>query len=80
MIIINNKIHLINANIECEMAKKLGNPVGSPSIAKMKIFSIPSQLAAITPQIAIKTLNCPIFEETPNLLAISIEALKRIVP
>ena len=46
-------IHFIRANTEWSIAKMLGKVKGSISIANIKIFSIPSQIAAIMPKIAI---------------------------
>ncbi|GAH03724.1 unnamed protein product [marine sediment metagenome] len=58
----------------------LGKVKGSISIANIKIFSIPSQIAATMPKIDIIYPNLFILEDWSYFRATKIDALKRTNP
>lgn len=74
------KIHFIKAKKECKIAKAFENPNGSINMDKIKIFSIPSQIAAVIPKKEIKIPVLLAKDDFSYVLAINNDALKRTNP
>jgi len=73
-------IHFIRAKTEWIIAKMLGKVNGSINIPNIKMFSIPSQTAAIMPKIDIIYPTLLIFDVWSYLRATKIDELKRTNP